>query len=168
MSAMVKSLISRRRPVAVIAILVLLVAGIVFWIFRGRAAAAEYITEPVERGSIRNVVNATGTVQALLTVLVGSQVSGQVESLHADFNSVVRRGQVLAKLDARRYQAAVTDAQANLQATQARVHTSEADLNSAIANRASSQANVESARVARDNAAQILERYERLRQDGIL
>src|SRR3990172_7456946 len=142
---MLKSFWARRRSLVVAAILILLVGGIAFWILRGRVPAADFIPEPVARGSIRNEVNATGTVQALLTVLVGSQVSGQVESLYADFNSVVKRGQVLAKLDARRYQAAVTDAQANLHATQARVHTSEADLNSAIANRASSQANVESA-----------------------
>ncbi|MBI4480777.1 MAG: efflux RND transporter periplasmic adaptor subunit [Acidobacteria bacterium] len=168
MSGMVKSFLARRRSLVVAVILILLVGGAAFWILRGRASAAEFITEPVARGSIRNEVNATGTVQALLTVLVGSQVSGQVESLYADFNSVVKRGQVLAKLDARRYQAAVTEAQANLLATQARVHTAEADLNSAIANRASSQANAESARVASANAAQILARYEQLRQDGIL
>ncbi|MBI3935067.1 MAG: efflux RND transporter periplasmic adaptor subunit [Acidobacteria bacterium] len=168
MSAMVKSLISGRRALLVTVVLILLVGGVSYWILRGRSAAAEYITAPVEHGSIRNEVNATGTVQALLTVLVGSQVSGQLESLYADFNSVVRRGQVLAKLDARRYQAAVIEAQANLQATQARVHIAEADLNSAIANRASSQANAESARVASANAAQILTRYEQLRQDGIL
>ena len=168
MSGMLKSFWARRRSLVVAAILILLVGGIAFWILRGRTSAAEFITEPVARGSIRNEVNATGTVQALLTVLVGSQVSGQVESLYADFNSVVKRGQVLAKLDARRYQAAVTEAQANLLATQARVHTAEADLNSAIANRASSQANAESARVASANAAQILARYEQLHQDGIL
>ncbi|MBI2818701.1 MAG: efflux RND transporter periplasmic adaptor subunit [Acidobacteria bacterium] len=168
MGAMVKSLISGRRSLIVTMVLILAAGGIAFWILRVRADAAEYITEPVERGSIRNVVNATGTVQALLTVLVGSQVSGQVESLHADFNSVVQRGQLLAKLDARRYQAAVIEAQANLQASQARVHTTEADLLSVIANRASSQANVEAARVAMENAAQILRRYEQLQQDGIL
>ena len=168
MSALFKSLFHGRRSLAVTVVLVLVVAGIFLWMFRRGADAVEYITEPVGRGSIRNVVNATGTVQALLTVLVGSQVSGQVESLHADFNSVVKRGQVLAKLDARRFQASVIAAQANLSAARARVQSAEADLNSALANRSSSQANVESARVARDNAAQILARYEKLRQDGIL
>src|SRR3972149_2345503 len=122
MSALFKALVHGRRSHLLTLIFVLVVAGISLWFFRRGASAVEYITAAVERGSIRNVVNATGTVQALLTVLVGSQASGQVESLHSDFNSVVRRGQVLAKLDARRFQASVTDAQANLQATQARVH----------------------------------------------
>jgi HlyD family secretion protein len=168
MSAIPKSLWAGKRTVALSVLALLVAGGIVFWVLRGRAAAVEYITAPVERGSIRNVVNATGTVQALLTVLVGSQVSAQVESLHADFNSIVKRGQILAKLDARRYQAAVIAAQANLQAARARVQSSEADLNSALANRASSQANLEAARVASANAAQILARYEQLREDGIL
>ena len=51
------------------------------------------------RGDIVNVVSATGTLQAVTTVQVGSQVSGSVEALYADFNSIVRKGQLLAKLD---------------------------------------------------------------------
>jgi len=168
MSTTWNSVLARRRWLAVAAIVILLGGGAYIWHLRKNAGAAEYITEPVERGSIRNVVNATGTVQAVLTVQVGSQVSGQLESLYADFNSVVKRGQVLARLDARRYQAAVAQAQANLQAAQARVNTAEAELISTIASRASSQANAEAARVARDNSAQILARFEKLKADGIL
>jgi HlyD family secretion protein len=169
MSPMLHNLFSgpKRRYVAV-AVSVLLVGGVYLWIRSRSAAAAEFITEPVAHGSIRNVVNATGTVQAVLTVQVGSQVSGQLESIYADFNSIVKNGQVLAKLDARRYQAAVTQAQANLQAAQSHVATAQADLNSTIANRASSQANLEAAKVARDNTAQILARYDALAKQGIL
>lgn len=168
MSSVTEKLFAGKRRKLATAIVVLVVGAGSVWFLRRRSEAAEFITEPITQGSIRNVVNATGTVQALLTVQVGSQVSGQVEALYADFNSVVRRGQILAKLDARRYQAAVAEAQANLQAAQARVNTATADLNSAIASRASSQANLEAAKVARDNAAQILARYEELRKGGIL
>ena len=147
---------------------VLTVAVVSFWLWRRSARAGEFITQPVQRGPIRSVVNATGTVQALLTVQVGSQISAQVEGLYADYNSVVHKGQLLAKLDPRRYEAELTGARANLASTQARVKTVEADLNSQIANRQGSQANVTAARVARDNSATILARYETLRQQGIL
>ena len=68
----------------------------------------------VTRGSIVNVVSATGTLEAVTTVQVGSQVSGAVESLNADFNSIVRKGQVLARLEPSLYQSAIEQAKANL------------------------------------------------------
>jgi HlyD family secretion protein len=64
-------------------------------------------TAAVTRGDVVNVVSATGTLQAVTTVQVGSQISGAVESLHADFNSMVRKGQLLARLDASTYASAV-------------------------------------------------------------
>jgi HlyD family secretion protein len=157
-----------RRAIWVTGTVVLAVAAAALFFYWRRTGAAEFMTQPVERGPIRNVVNATGTVQALLTVQVGSQVTGQVQALHADYNSIVRQGQLLAEIDARRFQAELSAAQANLLAAQARVHSAEAELNSQIANRQSAQANVEAARVARDNAAKVLGRYEELRQGGIL
>ena len=156
------------KRIAVVAVMVLLViAGIFFARRRGGAGAAEFITATVERGAIRKVVNATGTVQALLTVQVGVQVTGQVQALYADYNSVVRQGQLLAKIDSRRYQADVSGAEANLLAAQARVKSIEAELNSQFANQSSAVANVETARVARDNAAVQFARAEELRRQGI-
>lgn len=78
-------------------------------------------TAAVTRGDIVNLVSATGTLQAVTTVQVGSQVSGSVESLHADFNSMVHKGQLLAKLDASTYQSAVEQAQAALVSAEAEV-----------------------------------------------
>jgi HlyD family secretion protein len=158
---------SRKHKIAIItAVLVVLAAGYYFT-RRRSAAATEFITAKLERGTLRKVVNATGTVQAVLTVQVGSQVTGQVEALYADFNSVVKQGQLLAKIDARRYQADVNGAQANLLAAQARVKAAEADLNSQLASQASAQANVEMAKVTRDNTATLFKRAEELRQQGI-
>jgi HlyD family secretion protein len=163
----VKTLSNKRVIwIAVAAVVIVGTAALVY--YWRRTGAAEFTTQPLERGPIRNVVNATGTVQALLTVQVGSQVTGQVQALYADYNSVVRQGQLLAKIDPRRFQAELSAAQANLLSAQARVHSAEADLNSQIANRQSAAANVDSASVARDNAAKVLARYEELRQGGIL
>jgi HlyD family secretion protein len=62
-------------------------------------AAPEVIAEPVTRGSIVQTVAASGTLEAVTTVLVGTQISGTVDSLYADFNTIVKKGQVIARLD---------------------------------------------------------------------
>ena len=88
-----------------------------------------YFTARVERGDVRDVVDSTGTINAVTTVLVGSQVSGTIAKLGADYNSRVRKGQVIAEIDPALFQGAL------LQAT--------ADLNSAKANVVVAQANLE-------------------------
>ena len=71
-------------------------------------------TAAVSRGSVISVVSATGTVEAVTMVQVGTQVSGAIESLDADFNALVRKGQVLARLDPSLYRTAIEQARANL------------------------------------------------------
>ena len=80
---------------------------------RGGAGEPVVVTEAVSRGAIVSVVSATGTLEAVTTVLVGTQVSGAVEALNADFNSVVRKGQVLARLEPSLYEAAIEQARAS-------------------------------------------------------
>ncbi|MEK6806949.1 MAG: efflux RND transporter periplasmic adaptor subunit [Pseudomonadota bacterium] len=77
-----------------------------------------YSTVKVERGPLTARVTATGTLSALITVQVGSQVSGRIQSLHADFNSKVKKGEVIARLDPQLFDAAVQSAQANLAAAE--------------------------------------------------
>src|SRR5712671_5630808 len=108
---------------AIVVVVLVLVVGISSIFARRTAAANEFFTESIQRGPIRNVVNATGTVQAVVTVQVGSQVSGQIEALYADYNSVVKRGQLLAKLDPRNFQAQLEQGKANLAAAEAHVTT---------------------------------------------
>jgi HlyD family secretion protein len=67
---------------------------------------------PVTRGSVVETVDATGTVEPVTTVLVGTQVSGTIQSLRADFNSTVRKGQVIARLDPSLFRTQVDQAQA--------------------------------------------------------
>ena len=77
-------------------------------------SAAAVTSEAVTRGSIVRTVAATGTLEAVTTVQVGSQVSGMVQALTADFNSIVKKGQVLARLDQSLFLSALEQAQANL------------------------------------------------------
>src|SRR6266540_6196565 len=92
-------------------------AGFYFW--GNESSAPQYMTAKVERGNLRNTVTATGTLQAVTTVQVGSQASGTISALDADFNSVVKQGQVIAQLDPSVSKAQVDQARANLQQARA-------------------------------------------------
>ena len=88
-------------------------AGFYFW--ADNSSTPQYMTARVERGNLRNTVTATGALQAVTTVQVGSQASGTISALYADFNSVVKKGQVVAQLDPSTAKAQVEQARANLQ-----------------------------------------------------
>lgn len=105
----------------------LAIAGYVF--FSGeRKAPIRYRTAPVERGAIVSTVTATGTINPVITVQVGSQVSGMIESLHADFNSQVKKGQVVARIDPFPYRARRDQAAANLANAKAALIKAKVDL----------------------------------------
>ena len=98
---------SRRsgRPFAIAAVLVAL-ALIAAWAWHRHGAAAAgsgYRTEAVQRGDIRVAISSTGTLSAISTVTVGSQISGQVTDVLVDFNSHVKKGEVLARIDPSTY-----------------------------------------------------------------
>jgi HlyD family secretion protein len=156
-----------KRKAFIAAGLVIIVAFVAFSARRSRGSATQYFTALADTGPLRKVVNATGVVQTVVTVQVGSQVSGQVEELYADFNSIVKRGQLLAKLDQRNFQAQVENAQASVAAARARVRSAEADQKTQIANLQSAKANLEVARVARDNTATLFQRASELSKSGV-
>ncbi|MBV8517336.1 MAG: efflux RND transporter periplasmic adaptor subunit [Acidobacteria bacterium] len=110
---------SKKPLIAVALIVVLAVVGVLVH----RAALAKetptYRFATVEKGDLRSTVSATGTLSAVNTVTVGTQVSGQVSELHADFNDEVKKGELLARIDPTLARQAVTDAEANLQKVQA-------------------------------------------------
>lgn len=93
---------------------------------RGRSRETRYLTATVDRGDVLEVVGATGTLQAVTTVQVGSQVSGIVQNLYADFNSQVKKGQVVARLDPSLFEARLGQARANLVSARANVERSRA------------------------------------------
>jgi HlyD family secretion protein len=101
------------------------------WLYK-RADGKElpqYRTAPVTRASIKSTVSATGTLSAVRTVQVGTQVSGQVAQLYADFNDHVKKGQLLARIDPTLQQQAVEDAQAQLERAQATLTQAQDDYN---------------------------------------
>lgn len=128
-----------RKGLLGIAVLVAIIAGVT--LFRGGEKAAEYRTAKVEQGEITTSVSATGKVDAVVTVEVGSQVSGRVQKLFADFNSRVEKGQVVAQIDPSLFEAQVEQARAKL---------------------ANDEANTEKARVLLADAKRALKRMETL------
>ncbi len=92
-------------------------AGGFFFYSTGKAGDPKYRLVKVERGDVTATVAATGTLSAVTTVKVGSQVSGIISKLHADFNSTVRRGQVLAELDPTTFQAQLDQRRADVEKT---------------------------------------------------
>ena len=100
-----------------VVILLIASAGIVagIWYFNhGKSDAPQYQSTPVTRGELTKVVTATGTLNPVVNVTVGSQVSGRISKLNVDFNSVVKSNQVIAEIDPATYQAAVEQSTADL------------------------------------------------------
>jgi HlyD family secretion protein len=93
-----------------------------------RGSQAEHFTAQVERGAIHDVVEATGTINAVITVQVGSQVSGTIAKLNADFNSRVHKGDVVALIDPALLQGALLQAKADLENAQANLAAAQANL----------------------------------------
>jgi len=119
-----------------ILMIVLLMAGVVTFgafMLRGKTPV-QYYTSRVELGDIRQVVEATGTINAVITVQVGSQVSGTIARLYVDFNSHVKKGQLIAQIDPALFQGAMAQAKADLE-------NAKANLAVAVANTVKARAN---------------------------
>jgi HlyD family secretion protein len=107
----------------IVAVVLLAIAGSAgaYYSFHRTVPPPVVTTAPANRGDIVEAVGATGTLQAVTTVQVGSQVSGTISELHADFNSLVHKGEVLARLDPSLFQTQLEQARANLTRSQADV-----------------------------------------------
>ncbi len=109
----------RKSLVAIALIAVIAVIAVIVHRSAFAKEATEYRFATIERGNIQSTVSATGTLDALTTVTVGTQVSGQVSQIFVDFNDHVKKGQLLARIDPTLAQQAVADAQANLDKAEA-------------------------------------------------
>lgn len=118
------------RKIGIITAIVLV--AVVFYFVRGRSSVdapeTTYVTVPVEKGTLKAEINSTGTIKPRVEVQVGSQVSGTIKKLYADFESVVKEGDLIAVIDPDTYQAKVGQARANLLAAKARLAKSEVTL----------------------------------------
>ncbi|MDP2052673.1 MAG: efflux RND transporter periplasmic adaptor subunit [Acidobacteriota bacterium] len=103
-----------KRAIIVVVLLAVVAAGAGYWYSNRARVEVAVNTVPVTRGEIIDTVGATGTLQAVTTVQVGSQVSGNIQWLGADFNSIVKQGQVIARLDPSLFDAQLQQIQANL------------------------------------------------------
>jgi HlyD family secretion protein len=134
-----------------------LLAALALWLmFKGAGGAHPYRTAAVDRGSIMRAVSATGTLQPVISANVGSTVSGPVKTVEVDFNSQVRVGQVLARIDPAPFEQRVVQMRASLAQAQAQYATASADYQRYEAlNRAgfASPQLMEQQRAARDTAA---------------
>jgi HlyD family secretion protein len=157
------AIVSRHlKTLAIIAVLALGgVLAFTWWNKQGGAAA--YTTGPISRGTVEVDVSATGTVQAVTTVQVGSQASGTVVWLGADFKSHVKRGQVIAKLDPASLQAQVDIARANLSNAQAAVQGALTDIQNQGANVEAAKANDQANTAQSDDAVAIAKEDQQLK-----
>src|SRR6185295_9913829 len=149
----------RRTPIGIVVLLAAAV-GLAAFLWGDKASASDYITGRVERGTVEVNVAATGTVQAVTTVQVGSQVSGTVQWLGVDFNSEVKRGQVIARLDPALFQTQVENARANVVNAEAAVQAAEVEITNQKANLNAAKANQEVTRVQRDDAISLVKRNQ--------
>ncbi len=102
--------------------------AVLIYLYAGRKAPVRLVTAPVTQGSVIRGVTATGTVNPVITVQVGTYVSGPIQALYADFNSVVKAGQLIAKIDPRPYQVKVDQTTAALALSRAQLGKDQADM----------------------------------------
>jgi HlyD family secretion protein len=111
------------------AVLLIAIAAAAVWIYlsgKEKSAATQYKTEPVQRGDMTVIVTATGTLKPTNSVDVGSELSGTVKSVEADYNSRVKVGQILVRLDTTKLETAITQSKASLESAKAKVLQAEA------------------------------------------
>jgi len=143
-------------------------------LFRGQSGTV-YRTAPVDRGDIEATVTASGSLNAVVTVQVGSQVSGNISELHADFNTPVKKDQLVARIDPQLFQAQVNQATATLQAARsavvnakASVARAQADVAAANANLASARANILKSQVSVRDSKVKYDRRVPLAKEGVI
>lgn len=116
------------KKIIIAAIIIVLIGAGAFIFYKSKNGAVKFKTTPVTSGPLRSTVTATGTMNAVTTVLVGTQVSGTLKKLYVDFNSKVKKGQIIAEIDPAILQAQVDQARANVLGAQANVEKAKATM----------------------------------------
>jgi len=151
------------------------IAAVAGFTFYNSSKKVDYITAKIERGEIDSVISSTGTVNAVINVQVGSQVSGNIVELHADWNSHVHKGDLVAVIDPVPFQAKVDQAKASIDSAKASVvnakaslKKADADIANAFANVKNQEANIVKAKSAVSDAKTKLDRRILMKKDGII
>ena len=119
----------KKKIIYIFVVLIVLIVASYLIFFRSSAEEIKYRTEKVTRGDITVLVRATGTVNPVKTVQVGSQVSGIISKIFVDYNSQVKEGQIIAQIDSTFLAASVKEAEANYEKAQAQVNEARRNLN---------------------------------------
>jgi HlyD family secretion protein len=154
-------------------------AGVWFWgkdrYFAPEVAQAQYRFAKIEKRDMINSVSATGALSAVVTVAVGSEVSGQIKELLVDFNSSVKQNQIIARIDPESYETLVRQAEAELAMSEAKLFTQkmeiqrfQAELENAQANLSEAQAQIKKTRATLEDAGRNLERQKTLVQQDFV
>lgn len=149
----------QRKSMALAGGIACVLFGLAAWVRLDGRSSLQYRTATVDHGDINVTVSATGNPNAVVTVQVGSQVSGNIQALFADFNTKVAKGELIAQIDPAPFQTKVNQAQANVTAAQAAVANSQAVVQQALAgiqaatsSLAAAQANVAKAEAIAEDA----------------
>jgi HlyD family secretion protein len=134
----------------------------------GTRSSAQFFTAKVEKGDISQVVQATGTINPVTTVQVGSVVSGNVVKINVDFNSKVKKGDIIAQIDPVPFENMLSQAEADYQNAQANVKSLEAQIETARANVLNMKANIAKAQASLGDAETQLRRTKELADQGIV
>ena len=152
----------RRFGVPLLVVIVAGAAAFAAWRTFGPASnGVEFRLAKIERGNVTSVVSASGTLNAVTTVLVGSQISGQIKELTVDFNSIVKQGQLLARIDPESYEIRVRQAEADLEAARTSMLQKQSDA-------AAQRSQALRARITYDDAKRDLERKQSLVEKGFI
>lgn len=127
-----KVLKNQRGKIMAVIMVLIVISGGLYWHYSKGAEEIRYKTVKAVRSDLRSVIQATGTLDAVETVDVGTQISGTVKEIYIDYNSVVKKGQLIAEIDSATQQADVAQAEANLMAAEADLMNSEAVLSNAV------------------------------------
>jgi len=133
----------------------------------GKSSTTTYKFATVDRGDVVSTISTSGTLGAVVQVDVSSQVSGQIAQLNVDFNSPVKKGDVIARLDPQTYEARLRQSEAELAVARANLATQRAAVTRSHADLKSAQANLENVEVRRANAERELQRREDLVSRGV-
>lgn len=146
---------------AVLVVALLALAGTGYYLWQQKNAGPAYKTSKIEKGSITASVSASGTLSPVVSVQVGSQISGQLKDVLVDFNSEVKQGELIARIDPETYETRVRQAQADVDAARAQVMTQEANI-------AAQRATVAKAEVDLAEARRDLDRKQQLVDKGFI